>query len=169
MKKTVFAIISAAFAASVMLTLGSCGGNAPSNDNATTAATTAQQYIGTAANASGENADTNAAQTDKSGNAGNAGNSGNSGNSGNGGNAGNANSEQTVAPNQPYTNGNNNGGAAQNKTTAKANVKKTTAKSDKTAAKTTKAANTTKKAANAATTNKNYNQDVYDPAMPDIF
>ena len=148
MKKTVLAMIIAAFAVSVMLTLGSCSGNAPANDKATTDATTAQQYIGTAANASGENGG-NAAQTDKSGK------------------ADNADSNQTVAPNQPYVNDNNNGTAA-NKTTAKAAANKTTAKSNKTAAKTTKSASTTK-AASAVTTNKNYTQDVYDPAMPDIF
>lgn len=148
MKKTVLAMIIAAFAVSVMLTLGSCSGNAPANDKATTDATTAQQYIGTAANASGENGG-NAAQTDKSGK------------------VDNADGNQTVAPNQPYVNDNNNGTAA-NKTTAKAAANKTTAKSNKTAAKTTKSASTTK-AASAVTTNKNYNQDVYDPAMPDIF
>ena len=151
MKKTVLAMIIAAFAVSVMLTLGSCSGNAPANDKATTDATTAQQYIGTAANASGENGG-NAAQTDKSGKADNADSVGNAGN------AGNADGNQTVAPNQPYVNDNNNGTAAN----------KTTAKSNKTAAKTTKSASTTK-AASAVTTNKNYNQDVYDPAMPDIF
>lgn len=157
MKKTVLAMIIAAFAVSVMLTLGSCSGNAPANDKATTDATTAQQYIGTAANASGENGG-NAAQTDKSGKADNADNADS---------AGNADGNQTVAPNQPYVNDNNNGTAA-NKTTAKAAANKTTAKSNKTAAKTTKSASTTK-AASAVTTNKNYNQDVYDPAMPDIF
>lgn len=157
MKKTVLAMIIAAFAVSVMLTLGSCSGNAPANDKATTDATTAQQYIGTAENASGENGG-NAAQTDKSGKADNADNADS---------AGNADGNQTVAPNQPYVNDNNNGTAA-NKTTAKAAANKTTAKSNKTAAKTTKSASTTK-AASAVTTNKNYNQDVYDPAMPDIF
>ena len=157
MKKTVLVMIIAAFAVSVMLTLGSCSGNAPANDKATTDATTAQQYIGTAANASGENGG-NAAQTDKSGKADNADNADS---------AGNADGNQTVAPNQPYVNDNNNGTAA-NKTTAKAAANKTTAKSNKTAAKTTKSASTTK-AASAVTTNKNYNQDVYDPAMPDIF
>lgn len=157
MKKTVLAMIIAAFAVSVMLTLGSCSGNAPANDKATTDATTAQQYIGTAANASGENGG-NAAQTDKSGKADNADNADS---------AGNADSNQTVAPNQPYVNDNINGTAA-NKTTAKAAANKTTAKSNKAAAKTTKSASTTK-AASAVTTNKNYNQDVYDPAMPDIF